>query len=72
VRFVDDYKTIVIEDKAEVAQFVNELATSNLLYVRVRSLNRGRSSAEFRLDGSPAAIAAGFSGCPFTAAASKS
>ena len=72
VRFVDDYKSLMIEDKAEVAQFVNELATSNLLYVRIRSLSSGRSSAEFHVDGAPAAIAAGFSACPFTPAAGAS
>ena len=62
-RFLQDYKTVVIEDKAELAQFVSELATSNVLYVRIRSLNFGRTAAEFRLAGAPAAIEAGFSGC---------
>jgi hypothetical protein len=63
-RFLQDYRTVVIEDKADVAQFVNELATSNVLYVRIRSLNAGRTTAEFRLDGAPAAIEAAFAGCP--------
>ena len=63
-RFVDDYKRVIIEDKNEVAQFVAETATSNVLYVLIRSINRGRSSAEFRLDGTPAAINAAFAGCP--------
>jgi hypothetical protein len=63
-RFLNDYKTAVIDDKAEVAQFVGELATSNALYVRIRSLNAGRSSAEFKLDGAPAAIEAAYAGCP--------
>jgi hypothetical protein len=62
-RFLQDHKTIVIEDKAEVARFTSELATSNVLYVRIRSLNAGRSSAEFQLAGAPAAIHAGFAGC---------
>lgn len=65
-RFLQDFHTVVIEEKAEVAQFVNELATSNVLYVRIRSLNAGRSTAEFRLDGAPAAIEAAFAGCPLT------
>ena len=68
VRFVEDYKTIVIEDKAAVTQFVDELATANALYVRIRSFDAGRSSAEFHVDGAPAAIAAGFAACPFTPA----
>lgn len=63
-RFLQDSKTVVIETPAEVAQFVNELSTSNVLYVRIRSLNEGRTTAEFRLNGAPAAIDAGFAGCP--------
>jgi hypothetical protein len=50
-----------------VAQFVNELATAELLYIRIRSLNSGRSTAEFRLNGAPAAIEAAYAGCPLTA-----
>lgn len=63
-RILNDFKTAVIEDKAAVAQFVSELAISSVLYVRIRSLNAGRSSAEFRLDGAPAAIEAAYAGCP--------
>ena len=40
-----------------MAQFVGELATSSVLYVRIRSLNAGRTAAEFKVDGAPAAIA---------------
>jgi hypothetical protein len=68
-RFVQDYKTVVIEDRATVAQFVSELATSNVLYVRIRSLNAGRSSAEFNLEGAPAVIESALAGCPATAPA---
>jgi hypothetical protein len=56
----------VIEDKADVAQFVSELATSDVLYVRIRSLNAGRTAAEFRLNGAPTAIEAAFTGCPLS------
>ena len=63
-RFIASANTVVIEEPAEVAQFASELATSNSLYVRIRSLNAGRSSAEFKVDGAPAAVAAGFDGCP--------
>jgi hypothetical protein len=55
---------VVIEDRAEVAQFVSELATSSALYVRTRSLNASRTSAEFKVDGAAAAIDAAFAGCP--------
>ena len=63
VRFLQDYKSVVIEEKADVAQFVSELATSKVLHVRIRSLNAGRTTAEFRLDGAQAAIEAGYDVC---------
>ena len=62
-RFVDDYKSVVIEDQALVAQFLAEMETSAQLYVRIRSLNAGRTAAEFRLDGAAAAIESAFAGC---------
>jgi hypothetical protein len=62
-RFLQDHTTVVIEDTSEVEQFVKELATSKVLYVRIRSLNAGRTSAEFRLEGASSAIEAGFAGC---------
>jgi hypothetical protein len=72
VRVVDDYKTVLIEDPNEVAQFVNELATSDSLYVRIRSLNAARTSAEFKVAGAGAAIAAAYAGCPLTPGAHAS
>ena len=63
-RFLAGYTTVIIDDKAEVAQFVNELTTSHELYVRIRSLTAGRSTAEFHLDGAPAAVSAAYAGCP--------
>ena len=63
-RFVANSTAVVIEDRAEVAQFVSELATSSALYVRTRSLNASRTSAEFKVDGAAAAIDAAFAGCP--------
>ena len=65
-RFLHDY-SVVIEEKADVAHFVSELTTSEVLYVRIRSLNSGRSTAEFHLKGAPAAIEAGYAGCPLSA-----
>ena len=49
----------------------HELAASRVLYVRIRSLNTARSSAEFQLDGSQAAIEAGLAGCPITPEAAR-
>jgi hypothetical protein len=65
-RFLQEYRTVVIEDRAAVATFAAELATSSVLVIRVRSLNAGRTTAEFKLDGAPAAIEAAFAGCPLT------
>jgi hypothetical protein len=68
VRVVEDYKRVVIDDPNEVARFAGELATADGLYVRIRSLNTARTSAEFKVAGAPAAIAAAYAGCPLTAA----
>jgi hypothetical protein len=57
------YQVIIIDDKAAVSQFVDDLAGSNTLYVRIRSLSAGRTTAEFRLDGSEAAVQAAFADC---------
>jgi hypothetical protein len=57
---------VIIEEAAEVAQFVSELATSSVLYVRIRSYNGGRTAAEFKIDGAPTAIQSAFSRCPVT------
>ena len=67
-RFLQDYKTAVIEDKAEVAPFVKELAAAKVLHVRIRSLNAGRTTAEYHLDGARAAIEAAFVECPLSGA----
>ncbi|MGL4262342.1 MAG: hypothetical protein ACRCTX_12050 [Afipia sp.] len=68
-RFLQEYRTVVIEDRAAVTIFANELAMSNVLVIRIRSLAAGRTTAEFRLDGAPAALEAAFAGCPLTPAA---
>lgn len=63
-RILIGYTVIVIEDPREVYRFVQELATSNTLVVRIRSLNAGRTVADFKLDGVKEAIDAGFAACP--------
>ena len=65
-RFLQEYRTVVIEDRAAVTTFANELSMSNVLVIRIRSLAAGRTTAEFRLDGAPAALEAAFAGCPLT------
>ncbi len=46
----------VIEDKKEVAQFLKDLASANVLYVVINSVAKGRTSAEFRVAGAQTAI----------------
>lgn len=65
-RVLNGFTVIVIEDKTAVAQFVDELVSSNLLYLRIRSLNAGRTTAEFHVAGAAAAVQAGFAECPVT------
>ena len=40
-RFVASASTVIIEDDKEVAEFVRELATAKVLYIRIRSFNAG-------------------------------
>ena len=61
------YKVIVIEDGAAVAQFTQELASSKSLVVRIRSLNAGRTVADFQTEGGKAAVDAVLANCPATA-----
>jgi hypothetical protein len=57
------------EDRGEVVRFVDELAASQSVYVRIDSLNAGRTATEFQLNGAQAAIDAGFADCPLHVAA---
>jgi hypothetical protein len=63
-RFVDDHTSVVIEDDEEVTRFIGELAKGNVLYIRTRAFTAPSSSAEFHVDGAPAAIDAAYAGCP--------
>jgi len=67
--FLQEYRTVVINDTPEVVRFIGEMQGSNILVMRVRSLSAGRTTAEFKLDGASAAIDAAFAGCPLTAPA---
>jgi hypothetical protein len=66
-RILLGYNVIVIEDKTAVVQFIDELVSSNLLYLRIRSLNAGRTTAEFRVAGAAAAVQAALAECPVAA-----
>ena len=50
-RILRGLKIFVIEDKTEVKQFLGGLATANALYFEISSLDKGRTSAEFRVAG---------------------
>jgi hypothetical protein len=54
----------LIEDKAEVVQFVDEFATANVFCVVISSVAKGRTSAEFRVGGPQRAIDAVSANCP--------
>jgi hypothetical protein len=45
---------------------IADLAGSNTLFVRLRSLNGGRTAAEFKVDGNEAAVQAAYADCPLT------
>jgi hypothetical protein len=63
-RFLQDASAVVIEETPEVAQFMSELASAKVLYVRIRSLNAGRTAADFPVEGAAPAIDAIYAQCP--------
>ncbi len=64
VRFLQKHDTVVIEDPADVSQFVKDMDGSRSLYVRIRSITHGRTTIEYNLDGSGPALRAAFADCP--------
>lgn len=62
-RFLFHDKSVVIEDRAAVIHFLDELVSSKRLFVRIRALNAGRSVAEFQVDGARAAADAALGDC---------
>jgi hypothetical protein len=62
--FLSDHTIFLIDEKADVAKFLDELATSTVLFVRVSSLALGRTTAEFRVTGAPVAIESVYAQCP--------
>jgi hypothetical protein len=66
-KFMANAASVAIEEPADVAQFIAEMTDSKVLYIRIRSFNAGRTTAEFKVDGAPAAIAAAYATCPVKA-----
>lgn len=50
-RILRGLRIFVIEDKTEVKQFLAGLPTANALFIEIHSLDKGRTSAEFRAAG---------------------
>jgi hypothetical protein len=66
-RFLPDFRTIVIDEPAEVARFVEDIRTAEMLFVRIDSLIVGRTNIQLRVHGAPAAVEAAFADCPLAA-----
>lgn len=62
-RFLFHDKSVVIEDRAAVVQFLGELVTSQELFIRIRALNAGRSAAEFKVEGARETVNAALGEC---------
>ncbi len=62
-RFIRGLKIMVIENKRDVAQFLDGLATAKLLYLTISSMAKGRTSVEFRVAGAPEVIKVLRAGC---------
>lgn len=56
-------KVAVIEDKKEVAKFLKDIVSANVLDVVINSVVRGPTSAEFRVTGAQAAVDMIAAGC---------
>jgi hypothetical protein len=63
-RFLRDYRTVVLDDPAEVRRFLDEMRAANKLFLRIDSLNVGRTNIELGVSGAPEAIDAALGGCP--------
>ena len=70
-RVVAGEVSMIIDNPVAVAEFVNEMTGSQKLYLRIRSMALGRTTAEYPLDGSAAAVQAAFAGCPVMVAQMK-
>ncbi len=66
VSFLPDFRTVIIKERPDVIKFVDELATSDVLFVRVGSLYAGLTTAEFRVTGAAAAIEMAYADCPLS------
>jgi hypothetical protein len=63
-RILQDFQTVMIEDKKDVAQFAADLRGAKRLDVSVTALVNGMTIVDFNVEGAPAAIDAAFAACP--------
>lgn len=63
VRFLGNDTVAVIKED-DVPRFLDELAVAKTLYVRIRSLGYGRTTAQFNVEGAAVAMAATTAHCP--------
>jgi hypothetical protein len=71
VKFLTDFKTVVMEDKTAVAEFVGDLETSSVLLLRVTSLADGNTEYQYRVTGGPHAVEEAFAACPLKRTAAR-
>ncbi|WP_398470009.1 hypothetical protein [Tardiphaga sp.] len=67
VRVLRNNRVIVIEDRDTIARFVAELDKAVTLYVRIRSIDGGRTAVEYPVAGAWTAIRAAFANCDMPA-----
>ena len=62
-RFLQDFSTVVLEERDEVTEFIKDLGTARMLSLSVSSLVVGQAWARFKVQGAPRAIEAAFAEC---------
>ncbi len=63
VRILRNNRVVIIEDRDAIATFVAELEKAQTLYVRIRSIDGGRTAVEYPVAGAWTAIRAAFTNC---------
>lgn len=63
-RILRGLRIFVIEDKTQVKQFFDGLGTANVLYIMIDSLDKGKTSVEFRVAGAQTPIDLLSGNCP--------
>lgn len=67
IRVLLNNTVIVIEDRDTIARLVAELDKAETLYVRIRSIDGGRTAVEYPVSGAWTAIRAAFANCDMPA-----